>query len=243
MGLEVIGNYALVTANFVEPDFGELQIIDVSDPSNPSFLTSLYIPGGAYGIHVAGGYAYVCAFDYGLRIFDVSYPPEPSNAGYFNTRGSARHTFVDSNYAFVADGTSGVSAVDVTDPFVPAFADSIDTRGIASDIYAAADFIYVADDFSLTILHFSRTACNYAAGDINGNGFANGIDVTYGVSYFKGGEPPPTVCIDCPDSGRSLYGAGDVNGGCAFNGIDITYFIAYLKGSAPELLFCPNCPP
>jgi hypothetical protein len=83
--------------------------------------------------------------------------------------------------------------------------------------------------------------CSYVPGDINGNGSANGIDVTFGVAYFKGGTPPPIQC-PCPPHG-DMYVCGDVNGNCAFNGIDITFYVAYLKGMQPELLFCTDCPP
>jgi hypothetical protein len=88
--------------------------------------------------------------------------------------------------------------------------------------------------------------CNYVAGDINGNGSANGIDVTFGVSYFKGGTPPPVNCGNpvgpCPQA-SPFYAAGDVNGNCAFNGIDITFYVAYLKGLQPALRNCETCPP
>jgi hypothetical protein len=86
-------------------------------------------------------------------------------------------------------------------------------------------------------------SCAYVVGDINGNGAANGIDVTYGVSYFKGGDPPPIICLDCPGPGQTMYAGGDVNGNCTFNGIDITFYVGYLKGSQPALLFCSDCPP
>jgi hypothetical protein len=82
--------------------------------------------------------------------------------------------------------------------------------------------------------------CPYVIGDINNNGVANGIDVVYGVGYFKGGPVPPVIC-SCPPHG-DLYVAGDVNGSCVFNGIDITYFVAYLKGGS-ALRSCPDCPP
>jgi hypothetical protein len=87
------------------------------------------------------------------------------------------------------------------------------------------------------------STCNYVPGDINGNGSANGIDVTYGVAYFKGGNPPAAVCLDCPNPGQTLFGAGDVNGNCQFNGIDITFYVSYLKGSQPQLRYCDLCPP
>jgi hypothetical protein len=89
------------------------------------------------------------------------------------------------------------------------------------------------------IYHGGR--CDYVAGDINGNGAANGIDVTYGASYLKGGSTPKDPC-DCPPLAFSFYAAMDVNGNCA-NGIDITYFVSYLKGQQPSLLYCQECPP
>jgi hypothetical protein len=88
-----------------------------------------------------------------------------------------------------------------------------------------------------------QPGCQYVIGDIGGNGQSNGVDVTYGVSFFKGGAAP---VIDCnpPCSGvpDPFYAAGDVNGSCSFNGIDITYFVTYLKGG-PSFTPCPLCPP
>jgi plastocyanin len=86
--------------------------------------------------------------------------------------------------------------------------------------------------------------CFYIPGDINENGQANGVDVGYGVNYFKGfGDAPPVSCPDCPSAGQQLYGAGDVNGNCQFNGVDISYFVNYLKGVGPALSYCISCPP
>lgn len=86
--------------------------------------------------------------------------------------------------------------------------------------------------------------CAYTPGDINGNGTANGIDVVYGVNYFKGGSHPPIDCYPvCQSEPNPFFAAGDVNGNCAFNGIDITFFVRYLKGQVPSLLSCTDCPP
>jgi hypothetical protein len=81
--------------------------------------------------------------------------------------------------------------------------------------------------------------CEYTVGDVNNNGAFNGIDVTYGVGYFKGGNVPPYAC-DC--NGSVWYVAGDVNGNCTFNGIDITYMVSYFKGG-PAPIPCPQCAP
>jgi hypothetical protein len=103
---------------------------------------------------------------------------------------------------------------------------------------------------SLIVLNVNMRAgggnCDYMPGDINNNGAANGIDVVFGVNYFKGSGTPPINCGSpvgpCPQA-SPFYAAGDVNGNCAFNGIDITFFVNYLKGIVPALLNCPTCPP
>jgi len=95
-------------------------------------------------------------------------------------------------------------------------------------------------DIPITFVVGGNPGCPYVVGDINGNGSANGIDVSYGVTYFKGGNTPPISC-DCPGHGV-IFAGGDVNGNCIFNGIDITYFVSYLKGGA-ALTPCGDCPP
>jgi hypothetical protein len=91
-------------------------------------------------------------------------------------------------------------------------------------------------------LYFSDEAgsCIYTVGDANGSWSYNGLDITYGVAFFKGGTPPPYEC-ECT-AGNTWYVAGDVNASCDFNGLDITYGVAYFKGGpAPQP--CPECPP
>ncbi len=80
--------------------------------------------------------------------------------------------------------------------------------------------------------------CDYVVGDVNGSNTYNGLDITYGVAYFKGGAAPQcnTDC-DC-----FTNFCGDVNGSNTYNGLDITYGVAYFKGgAAPQ--DPPDCPP
>ena len=82
--------------------------------------------------------------------------------------------------------------------------------------------------------------CDYIVGDVNNSGDYNGLDVTYSVSFFKGGAAPPFECECAP--GDIWYVAGDVNNSCSYNGLDVTYGVAFFKGgAAPEP--CQDCPP
>ncbi len=51
-------------------------------------------------------------------------------------------------------------------------------------------------DWSFCLL--GAGGCSYTLGDVNGNNIFNGIDVTYGVLYFKGGAAP-TEYLRLPD--------------------------------------------
>ncbi|UCC79301.1 MAG: hypothetical protein JSW64_13665 [Candidatus Zixiibacteriota bacterium] len=83
--------------------------------------------------------------------------------------------------------------------------------------------------------------CDYADGDVNGSDNFNGLDITYGVAFFKGGAEP--LCPDCAVNDCDSWNyCGDVNASCSYNGLDITYGVAYFKGG-PAPMPCVDCPP
>jgi hypothetical protein len=97
----------------------------------------------------------------------------------------------------------------------------------------------------LIVIVAPPSGCAYVPGDISGNGEANGIDVVFGVSYFRGNisSIPPDTCADCPNAGQFLLAAGDANGNCQFNGIDVLFLVAYFRETQPSILYCVDCPP
>ena len=85
------------------------------------------------------------------------------------------------------------------------------------------------------------SGCEYVVGDVNGSDSYNGLDITYGVAFFKGGAGP--LCPDCPVGDCNSWNyCGDVNASCSYNGLDITYGVAYFKGGA-DPMFCADCSP
>ena len=91
------------------------------------------------------------------------------------------------------------------------------------------------------ILHvITESACNYTPGDVNGDGNVIGSDVTYAVTYFRGGANPPDSCQ--LNNGDWLYTAADANGDCRFIGSDVTYLVNFFRGSTgPQ--YCAEVPP
>jgi hypothetical protein len=91
-------------------------------------------------------------------------------------------------------------------------------------------------------LHAGGGGCDYVVGDVNGSDNYNGLDITYGVNFFKYGTPAPQCDPDCPPCAGWNY-CGDVNASCNYNGLDITYGVNYFKYGSPGPQPCPDCPP
>jgi len=64
---------------------------------------------------------------------------------------------------------------------------------------------------------------DFLAGDVNGSGHLNGLDVVYLVNYLMGGPMPPAPVL-----------RADCNGDCAVNGLDVGYLQAYLMRGGPS---------
>jgi len=86
--------------------------------------------------------------------------------------------------------------------------------------------------------------CEYVVGDVNGSSSYNGLDITYGVNFFKGiGSDPMCPIGSCPiPPCNTFFYCGDVNASCSYNGLDITYGVNYFKGGDGPLP-CGDCPP
>ena len=93
-------------------------------------------------------------------------------------------------------------------------------------------------DYVLEVIGNPPPPCEAIAGDSNGDGIFNGLDVVYSVNYLKGWDVPPPVICNCL---TPLFAGADANGNCSYNGLDVTYSIQCLKVNFPAQL-CPNCP-
>ncbi len=123
--VQVVGNYA-----YVADDAAGLQVIDVSNPTNPVRVGGIIIGGNALGVWVAGNYAYVACYELGLQVVDVSNPATPKRVGGYDTSGSAFGVQVLGNYAYVADGGAGLLVLDVTNPAKPVHLGGYGTGGL-----------------------------------------------------------------------------------------------------------------
>jgi hypothetical protein len=121
-----------------------LRVISVSDPAHPVEVGYYDTPDGAYGVAVAGNYAYVGNWSAGLRVISVSDPAHPVEVGYCGTPGNALGVAVAGNYAYVADYYNGLQVISVSDPAHPVQVGYHGTADLAYDVAVVGDYAYVA---------------------------------------------------------------------------------------------------
>ncbi len=136
----VLGDYAY----FV--DISSLIVLDISDPTNPTYKGNFTTRGYAYGVFVDGDYAYIADGDSGLTVADISDPSNPTFAGFYDTEGEAWDVFVESNFAYVAsDGDFGLTVVNISDPIQPAYAASYNISNYDHEgVFVDGDYAYLA---------------------------------------------------------------------------------------------------
>ena len=139
--VDVSGNYAYVAAGSTG-----LQVVDVSNRSNPRIVGSLGLAGNANDVRVVGNSAYVAAGAAGLHIVNISNPLAPALSGSRNTGGTAWDLAVKGNKVYVANGANGLVIIDVSSPSAPVQVGSISLPGTSKgvDIDAVRDIAAVA---------------------------------------------------------------------------------------------------
>ncbi len=113
-------NDVFVSGNIAYVDFGEIQIVNVSNPLIPVQL-------GVYNenpndIYVSGNVIYATFGSGGLHIIDVTDPTVPTKIGNYTDGDNAQCVFANGNYAYVGYGSGqGFKILDISNPSLPYF--------------------------------------------------------------------------------------------------------------------------
>jgi hypothetical protein len=184
-GVTVVGDYAYAAADYGGGSWG-LQVIDVSDPSDPKVGGVVYPPrsGRRGDVATVGNYVYLVS-QYGeLFVFDLTVPETPVYVTYVATSGNAWDVKVSGNYAYVAVEASGLRIFDITNPASPSNAGICDTPGAAYGVAIAGNYAYVADTESgLQIVDISVPGLASIVGSCSTPGAAIKVEVAGDSAY------------------------------------------------------------
>jgi hypothetical protein len=114
-------------------------------------------PGEAFGVTVAGEYAYVADGLSGLHVIDINNPTSPVHVGNYDTPDVARAVAIAGNYACVADD-SFLRVIDISDPTNPNLVGSIEVTfsSGAGDVAVSGNHVYVRIDGGLDAIDISN---------------------------------------------------------------------------------------
>ncbi len=126
-------------------DGSSIQVINVTNPANPTFLGSFATAGTVFGLQAYGNYLYAAGGSNGLQVLNITNPSVPTLTGSYDTPSSAYNVFVDGDYVYVADWATGLIVVDNFDPSNPIPLRSVDTPGAAHDVEVVGNYAYIAD--------------------------------------------------------------------------------------------------
>ena len=111
-----------VTIGFLQGDFAfvayqnSVQVVDVSDPAQPEFVSQVTLPGEVVKVAADGRFAYIVHKpsvnswdsiegppDSGLQIVEMSNPTQPKMQGFFRARNLATDVAVGDDVAYLSD--------------------------------------------------------------------------------------------------------------------------------------------
>lgn len=137
-----VGGAATLWMPGSRPSRHYLSAYDLSQPTDPSLIGTIDLPGQPLGLANSGQYAYVAMAGAGLAVIDTSDPTHMVRVGTYDTRGSAMAVASDGALAYVADGPGGLSIIDVVDPAHPLEIGAFWVPGLIVDVATAPSGAY-----------------------------------------------------------------------------------------------------
>lgn len=142
----VLGEYVLLTHWHDGSEIFNLDVIDTTEPENPTVVGSLELSGVPWGdIAVSGHHAFLT--DTLLYIVDLSDPTQPTLVGQAYPSGLGGYTrgvAVDGDRAYLAATFGGFCVVDVSDPANPSEIVCAPSGRSSSGIAVRGDFVFVS---------------------------------------------------------------------------------------------------
>ncbi len=181
------GQYAFICSEYgsIAP-FG-LNIIDISDMSNPLPAGGLYMPH-INNISIRDFYAFL-ATDISFVILDVSNPTAPVVVSDIPTAGSANDVSVIGSYAYVA-GSDFLKTYDISNPSNPQLIADTTLGRAALSVYSEGNYIYISTYTEINIFDISNPGLPTLVRSISNYYLINDIDVqnriAFCADYYQG---------------------------------------------------------
>lgn len=226
--VQVVGSLAYACSN-------GLRILNISDPTNPTFLGWWGAMGVTWDVDVAGPLAYCAWTSYGLRIIDISNPKTPTLVGELYDGGRSDSVQVVGPLAYVTDYRDGLEIIDISDPTNPVEIGQFNDGGNITDVQVVGSLAYVTDYYDgLEILDISDPTNPVEVGQFDDGGWAYSLQIEGSLAFVADGYDGLEI-IDITDpNAPTKVGQFDERGG--LNSVHVVGQHAYLADWNNELV-------
>lgn len=205
------GNYAYVLDPFHDPVYG-IFVLDITDPTNPVYLSDEFTWGFDRSAAVAGDHLYVAGDVNGLYVFDITDPDSLIEIELIDLT-NTRQVAVSAHYAYIADMEAGFRVFDARDPSNLSLLQTVDTPGTAVGVRADGNYLYVADwDAGLHVYDVSDPANPVLEHSYDTPGGCGKIDVAGEHAFVADGDAGLVVLNACNQVGPTTVGDYDTPG-------------------------------
>lgn len=150
-GIDASGGYV----QFMTKGFPELEVVDVTDSSNPRIPVfggaRLSLRGDPGDIAVVGSLAYVSTGTWGLRVVDLRSLVELEEVAEYSPAGLAFDVAVRGTFAYLA-AFRGLRVIDLREPSTPVYAGGVDRDGLGVGVAANGTDLYLGTQDGLVRL-------------------------------------------------------------------------------------------
>ncbi|MEJ5307443.1 MAG: T9SS type A sorting domain-containing protein [candidate division WOR-3 bacterium] len=191
-----------------------LNIVDVSNPSNPVKVSEYILPyGDITSVSVLGNYAYVVS-NGDLKIIDVTNPSNPFEVSNYDSIGY--YIYISGNYAFVAGGNL-LRVLDIIDPLNPVKIGYCEVTENIKDVYISENYAYLITTSSLKVIDVTSPSNPFELGYCSIDGFPEKVYVLDNYAYVASSvglriiniqdpvKPFEVSYYDTPSSARGVY--------------------------------------
>ncbi len=175
---------------YIADQHSDLQIVDVSDKSNPTFLGSGYFTSSTrFGIEVLGDYCFISGWNNKLPIFDVSEPATPVlvEDDYYLPISDACDFVIRNDIIYIADWIHCFYIFDISNPSSPTALGSYGTFQ-ANDIDIRGNYAYLATSAGIVILDISDVNSPSFVDIYNTASRVDGVTIVDDYLYVAGGS-------------------------------------------------------
>lgn len=142
------------TAYFIEQVTG-VEIVDVSNPATPLFLSTFKSPGSCYDIKIAGDIAYIADGNAGVTVISVANPSQPYFIRLTDLNTDVRALDYSPNFLFAAEYDDGVEVMNLFNPTDPEWFAYFEPGGFCYSIdYFKAKVLVANGNRGLLILRY-----------------------------------------------------------------------------------------